>query len=97
MNEIIWRRAFGHSDSGRLGSIHDTLFLYSKSEQRIWNQMTRPADAEYIDTFFDQFDPDRGERYQRLSLFCRWPVRWRLRLRVQGRENALAMSDRDAA
>jgi DNA modification methylase len=68
VNEIIWRRAFGHSDSGRLGSIHDTLLLYSKSEQRIWNQMTRPAEEEYIDTFFDQFDPVRGERYQRLSL-----------------------------
>jgi len=68
VNEIIWRRAFGHSDSSRLGSIHDTLLLYSKSEQRIWNQVMRPADEEYIDTFFDQFDPVRGERYQRLSL-----------------------------
>ena len=68
VNEVIWRRAFGHSDSSRLGSIHDTLLLYSKSDQRIWNQMTRPADKEYIDTFFDQFDAVRGERYQRLSL-----------------------------
>lgn len=68
VNEIIWRRAFGHSDSGRFGAIHDTLLFYSKSEQRTWNEMKRPADPEYIDTFFDQFDDVRGERYQRLSL-----------------------------
>jgi adenine-specific DNA-methyltransferase len=68
LNEITWRRAFGHSDSGRFGNIHDTLLYYSKSEQRTWNQITRPANPEYIETFFDQFDPARGERYQRLSL-----------------------------
>jgi DNA modification methylase len=68
VNEVIWRRAFGHSDSRRLGSIHDTILLYSKSVERIWNQQVRPADPEYIETFFDQFDPVRGERYQRLSL-----------------------------
>ena len=68
VNEIAWRRAFGHSDAGRYGNIHDTLLFYSKSDQRTWNQITRPADKEYIETFFDQFDPDRGERYQRLSL-----------------------------
>ena len=68
VNEIVWRRAFGHSDSGRYGNIHDTLLFYSKSDQRTWNQITRPADKEYIETFFDQFDEERGERYQRLSL-----------------------------
>jgi len=68
VNEVVWRRAFGHSDSRRLGSIHDTILLYSKSAERIWNQQVRPADPEYIDTFFDEFDPVRGERYQRLSL-----------------------------
>jgi DNA modification methylase len=68
VNEIVWRRSFGHSDSRRFGMIHDLILLYSKSQDRIWNQLTRPASDEYIDTFFDQFDPVRGERYQRLSL-----------------------------
>jgi adenine-specific DNA-methyltransferase len=68
VNEIVWRRAFGHSDSRRFGNIHDTLLLYSKSEERTWNQITVPADKDYIDTFFDQYDQTRGERYQRLSL-----------------------------
>jgi adenine-specific DNA-methyltransferase len=67
-NEIIWRRAFGHSDSVKYGIIHDVILFYSKSQKRIWNQVLQPADKDYIDTFFDQYDEDRGERYQRLSL-----------------------------
>jgi DNA modification methylase len=67
-NEIIWRRAFGHSDSSRYGIIHDVIFFYGKSGKNLWNQILQPAEKEYIDTFFDQYDPERGERYQRLSL-----------------------------
>jgi adenine-specific DNA-methyltransferase len=68
INEIVWRRSFGHSDSDRYGNIHDVLMLYGKGGERIWNQVLLPADKDYIDTFFDQFDPVRKERYQRLSL-----------------------------
>jgi len=67
-NEIVWRRAFGHNDSGRYGMIHDSIFFYGKSSQPIWNPILQPADKDYIDTFFDQYDAERGERYQRLSL-----------------------------
>jgi adenine specific DNA methylase Mod len=67
-NEIIWRRAFGHSDSGRYGIIHDAILYYHKGDESIWNDMRQPADKDYIDTFFDQYDEKRGERYQRLSL-----------------------------
>ena len=68
LNEIIWRRAFGHSDSRRYGIIHDAILYYSKGEDCVWNERRQPADKEYIDTFFDQYDEERGERYQRLSL-----------------------------
>ena len=39
VNEVMWRRAFGHSDSDRYGNIHDVLMFYGKSEGRIWNQL----------------------------------------------------------
>ena len=68
VNELIWRRSFGHSDSARFGMIHDSLYFYSKGTNRIWNPILIPASKEYIDTFFDQYDPIRKERYQRLSL-----------------------------
>jgi len=67
-NEIIWRRAFGHSDSQRYGIIHDVILYYRKGDKWKWNDMRQPADKEYIDTFFDQYDEQRKERYQRLSL-----------------------------
>lgn len=68
VNEIVWRRAFGHSDSGRFGIIHDLIFLYGKSERRTWNPILQAPDADYIETFFDQYDEKRQERYQRISL-----------------------------
>ena len=68
INEIVWRRSFGHSDSDRYGNIHDVLMFYGKGGGRFWEQVLLPADKEYIDTFFDQYDPVRKERYQRLSL-----------------------------
>ena len=67
-NEIIWRRAFGHSDSNRYGIIHDLILFYGKSENRKWNVLLQKPDNDYIETFFDQYDEERGERYQRLSL-----------------------------
>lgn len=68
VNEIVWRRAFGHSDSGRFGIIHDAILFYGKSQQRMWNTLLQPPDKEYVETFFDQYDAERKERYQRISL-----------------------------
>lgn len=69
VNEIVWRRAFGHSDSGKFGTIHDVIFLYGKSSKdRTWNVINQNPDQGYIDQFFDCYDEERGERYQRLSL-----------------------------
>ena len=68
LNEIIWRRAFAHSDSSRCGIIHDVILLYSKSEQWTWNEVRQDADPEYVETFFDSYDEVRKKRYQRISL-----------------------------
>jgi len=68
LNEIVWRRAFGHSDSVKYGIIHDSILYYSKSEKKIWNQLLQKPESEYVETFFDQYDEVRKERYQRLSL-----------------------------
>ena len=68
INEIVWRRAFGHSDSVRFGIIHDALLFFGKGTVRTWNALLQPPDPEYIDTFFDQYDKTRKERYQRISL-----------------------------
>ena len=68
INEIIWRRAFAHNDPTRCGNIHDTLFYYSKTDRRIWNQTFQKPSQDYVELFFDQFDPVKNERYNRLPL-----------------------------
>ena len=68
VNEIVWRRAFGHSDSVRFGIIHDVLLFYGKGNARTWNTILQPPDPDYIETFFDQYDDERKKRYQRISL-----------------------------
>ena len=68
INEIIWRRAFAHNDPTRCGNIHDTLFYYSKTDKRIWNRTFQKPSQDYIEQFFDQFDPVRNERYNRLPV-----------------------------
>lgn len=68
VNEIIWRRAFAHNDPKRCGRIHDTLLFYAKSDIRTWNRVFQKPNPEYIETFFDQYDEERKERYARLPL-----------------------------
>lgn len=68
LNEVIWRRAFAHNDPTRCGNIHDIIYYYSKSERRIWNKTFQKPSPEYIEQFFDQYDPIRKERYNRLPL-----------------------------
>lgn len=67
-NEIIWRRAFAHSDSARYGVIHDAILFYTNSDKWIWNPVRQAPDKDYIETFFDCYDKKREERYQRISL-----------------------------
>jgi DNA modification methylase len=68
VNEIVWRRAFAHNDPKRCGRIHDTVLYYSSSSQRTWNRVFQAPSATYVEQFFDQFDPVRQERYNRLPL-----------------------------
>jgi len=68
LNEIIWKRAFAHSDSQRCGIIHDVILLYSKSDQWIWNKVRQADDPQYVETFFDSYDEQRKKRYQRITL-----------------------------
>ncbi len=62
-NEIIWKRTSGHSDSGTCGRAHDTLLLYSKSDEFIWNKQYQEHDPEYLDSHYRYTTPD-GRRYR---------------------------------
>lgn len=50
-NEITWKRTSAHSESGQFGRNADTLFFYSKSKNKIWNQQYSTHDAEHLARF----------------------------------------------
>jgi len=56
--EIIYKRRHGHSDASTLGSIHDTIFFFSRSDLFRWNPQYTPYSEEYIQTYYRYSDPD---------------------------------------
>ena len=66
-NEIIWKRTFAHSGASRYGTVHDTIFFYSKSSDYTWNKQFQPYETEYVETFFNHKD-ERGQRWMRMDL-----------------------------
>lgn len=71
VNEITWKRTFAHGDMGQgakhLGRISDYIFIYTKSENYLLNQLYTPYEDSYIKKHFSNEDPD-GRRWQSVSL-----------------------------
>ena len=67
LSEIIWKRTSAHASSRRPGAVHDTIFLYAKSDRHLWNPQYQPYDESYLDTFFEMRDTD-GRRWKRTDL-----------------------------
>jgi len=66
-NEIVWKRTSAHSSATRYGPVHDIIFFHTRSDTYTWNPQFQPYDQEYLDTFFEQVDPD-GRRWKRMDL-----------------------------
>ncbi len=66
VSEIVWKRTSSHNDPKRHGNIHDCLFYYSKTDNRIWNQQYQPHDPEYLEKVYVYHD-ERG-RYRLADL-----------------------------
>jgi site-specific DNA-methyltransferase (adenine-specific) len=65
-NEIIWKRTSAHSSAKRYGPVHDSIHVYSKSDDYTWNQQFQPYDESYLDAFYTHFDGER--RWRRSDL-----------------------------
>ncbi|MEO7028492.1 MAG: DNA methyltransferase [Acidobacteriaceae bacterium] len=66
-NEIIWKRTFAHSGADRYGTVHDTIFFYTGSNEYTWNKQFQPYDPEYVETFFNHKN-EQGHRWMRMDL-----------------------------
>ncbi|MCL4295721.1 MAG: restriction endonuclease [Anaerolineae bacterium] len=63
VNEIMWKRSFGHGDSRKsMGRSHDVIFFYTKTENYLLNRFYHAHDPKYLETFFRHED-QRG-RYK---------------------------------
>jgi len=68
LNEITWKRTFSHGNVGKnFGSIFDCIFVYTKSQDYIWNQLYTPFPPEYVENTFKYIDVD-GRRWQSVTL-----------------------------
>lgn len=64
INEIIWKKTTApKAQSNQFSNIHDTIFVYSKNIEFIFNKIYTPYDQSYIDSFYRYSDED-GRRYR---------------------------------
>ena len=63
VNEIIWQRSSAHSDAKRFGVIHDSIFVYGRSDQRFFQQIFTDYDPEYVAERFRNVEEGTDRRY----------------------------------
>jgi adenine-specific DNA-methyltransferase len=77
LNEVIWRRTTAHSDAKQgakfYGKQHDSILVFTKSEQYVWNQQYSAYSQEYIDKTYNLIDEKTGRRYRTADLTAAKP------------------------
>ena len=58
-NEIVWQRTNTHGLGKQFGRVHDIILFYSKSLQKVWNDVYTAHDPEYIKKAYRHQD-ERG-------------------------------------
>lgn len=61
-NEIIWKRTSSHNDASVLGSVHDVILLFTRSEKFTYNRQFLPYSEEYVEKRYKRADAD-GRRW----------------------------------
>ncbi len=67
VNEIVWKRQTAKGDTAQgarhMGRIHETIFLYAKSDRYRWNTIHTPYDQSYVDSHYPTIEEGTGRRY----------------------------------
>jgi adenine-specific DNA-methyltransferase len=64
LNEIVWKRFNFHADAQRFGTVHETIYLYSKDpENYVFNLQSIPFKETYIKSHFSNVD-DTGRAFR---------------------------------
>jgi adenine-specific DNA-methyltransferase len=64
LNEIVWKRTSARSDSHSYNHIHDTIFLYAKSDKFHFNLQHTPYDEDYIEGFYRFVEEGTGRKFR---------------------------------
>lgn len=65
VNEIIWQKVRASKGQARsFGNVHDSIFIYSKSNHYYFNKLYAQHDKERLDTHYNNIEPDTGRKYQ---------------------------------
>ena len=67
LSEIVWKRTSAHSSAKRWGPVHDTILLYAKTEEHVWNPVFEPYEDSYLEAFYTHKD-ESGRRWRRSDL-----------------------------
>lgn len=67
LNEIVWQRTFSKGASIKFGQIHDTVLIYTKTSDYIFNPQYKPHSDTYIKSHYGQID-EAGRRFRLVTL-----------------------------
>lgn len=62
VSEVIWRRTSSSNNPQRWGPVHDTILLYRKTSEFLWNKTFQAHDEAYLASKY-KYDDERG-RYR---------------------------------
>lgn len=61
-SEIVWKRTSAHSDSKTLANVHDTILLYSRTQDAIFHPQYREYDEQHVKKRYRHIDGN-GRRF----------------------------------
>ena len=64
VNEIIWQKTTSpKAQSSQFSNVHDTILVYAKTADYIFNKLYTPYDEEYINSFY-RYTDENGRKYR---------------------------------
>jgi len=80
VNEIVWKRQTAKGDvtqgAMHMGRLHESIFVYTKSADYIWNTQYVPYDEKYLETHYRNIDPGTNRRFELDNLMARRYFKW---------------------
>lgn len=62
-SEIAWKRVAARSHAKRLPFSHDSIILFSPSQDSVWNPQYLPLSESLVQSHYNNVEPDTGRRY----------------------------------